>query len=319
MFIQLIERFLMRNNTDLSILLLLFVAALLLPFSAAAAGVATIDLSMAVSLHPRMSLFDFDRMGFFRVEPGLTSEAFEEAVTRLKNSATAAAAIEELQRLQQQLTELDRRKSIQIALFSSTIPAEREAAQKELEKISAEEDRLRGSIADLEHAAACPDLTDPATTRRHLVEIESEILAAVRKVATDGSYTVVLNTAIPVPYGYPVRYQAGEMFGQGIPGINFSLFYAFLAKEHLAHPSDSAPPSRELINWLELTRFPDAVNLLPIRPYPLVLSGGECILARVMKVIYEAHKADPEVFKVVESVIHKIDEMDRPEKKPNGQ
>lgn len=266
-----------------------------------------------------MSLFDFDRMGFFRVEPGLPREAFEEAVAKLKNSAAAATALEELQQLQQQLTELDRRKSVQVALFGSTIPVEREAAQKELEAIAAEEDRLRGLIADNEHAAACPDLTDPATTRSYLAEIEAEILAAVRKVAAEGSFNVVLNTTVPVPYGYPVRYHAGEMFGQGIPGINFSLFYAFLAKEHLAHPSDAAPPSRELINWLELTRFPDAVNLLPIKPYPLVLSGGECILARVMKIVYENHKVDPEVFKVVESVIHKIDEMDRPEKKQNGQ
>jgi len=300
-------------------LILLLVVAMALPFSAAAAGVATIDLSMAVSLHPRMSLFDFDRMGFFKVEPGLPREAFEEAVAKLKNSASAATALEELQQLQQQLTQLDRRKSLQIALFGSTLPAEREAAQKELETIASEEDRLRGLIADGEHAAACPDLTDPATTRSYLAEIEAEILAAVRKAAAEGSFNVVLNTTVPVPYGYPVRYHAGEMFGQGIPGINFSLFYAFLAKEHLAHPSDAAPPSRELINWLELARFPDAINLLPIRPYPLVLSGGECILARVMKIVYENHKVDPEVFKVVESVIHKIDEMDRPEKKQSGQ
>ncbi len=300
-------------------LLLLLVAMISMPLSVYAAGVATIDLSMAVSLHPRMSLFDFDRMGFFKVEPGLSREAFEEAVARLKNSAAATTALEELQQLQQQLSGLDRRKSLQIALFESAVPAEREAAHKELEQIAVEESRLRGLISDSEHAAACPDLTDPATTRRYLAEIEAEVLAAVKKIAAEGRFDVVLNTTVPVPYGYPVRYQAGEMFGQGIPGINFSLFYAFLAKEHLAHPSDSAPPSRELINWLELTRFPDAVNLLPIRPYPLVLSGGECILARVMKIVYEAHKVDPEVFKVVESVIHKIDEMDRPEKKSNGE
>ncbi|HQB82045.1 MAG TPA: hypothetical protein PLR50_01000, partial [Candidatus Rifleibacterium sp.] len=134
----------MRKNNNLPFLILLLVVAMALPFSAAAAGVATIDLSMAVSLHPRMSLFDFDRMGFFKVEPGLPREAFEEAVARLKNSTVAATALEELQQLQQQLTELDRRKSVQVALFGSTIPAEREAAQKELEIIATEEDRLRG-------------------------------------------------------------------------------------------------------------------------------------------------------------------------------
>ncbi|HMM58960.1 MAG TPA: hypothetical protein PKC25_02395, partial [Candidatus Rifleibacterium sp.] len=66
----------MRKNNNLPFLILLLVVAMALPFSAAAAGVATIDLSMAVSLHPRMSLFDFDRMGFFKVEPGLPREAF---------------------------------------------------------------------------------------------------------------------------------------------------------------------------------------------------------------------------------------------------
>lgn len=280
------------------ILMIVFLPAFLM---AAEMRVATIDLCLAASLHPRMALFDFDRMGFYRVEAGLNSEDFERAVLALKNAPAAFEKAEEAQKLEQNLQEIDRQKSLLMAE-----PAGRE---NEITILAREEKTLSDRIADLRYAAACPELTDPATTRSMLDEIEREILATVRMVAASESFDLVLNTSVPVPYGFPVRYQAGEMYGQGVPGINSSLFYSFLAKSNLAHPMDETPPSRELINWLELTHFPEAVNLLPMRPYPLVLSGGESILSRVMRQIYATHRVPPEVFRVVDSVIHKIEDL----------
>ncbi|MDD3148969.1 MAG: OmpH family outer membrane protein [Candidatus Riflebacteria bacterium] len=296
------------------ILAVLFLV-LCLPFAISANEMrfGVIDLTLAVSLHPRMALFDFDRMGFFKVAPGLSQEAFDKAVLDLKNSEPALEKAGLLRANEDKLSELDIQKSHLIAQLSMPQTEEFPVLQQKLQQLEDEIQRISGENSDLRHAAMFPELTEPAETRKILDEIENEVLKTIAGISAEEKFTLVFNSTVPVPYGYPVRYQSGEMYGQGIPGINFSLFYSFLAKNKLAHPFDETPPSRELINWLELTRFPEAVNLLPIRPYPLVLSGGENILSRVMQRIYTAHKIAPEVYKVVDSVIHKIDEPGRTE------
>ena len=87
------------------------------------------------------------------------------------------------------------------------------------------------------------------------------------------------------------------------------LFYSFLAMNNLDNPLDEVPPSRDLINWLELTRYPETVNLLPMKPYPLVLSGGKSILSSVMKKVYNKYNIKPAVYNVVDSVILKIEQL----------
>lgn len=300
----------MKNRTLVTAILFLCVS---LAVSAGEMRVGKIDLTLAVSLHPRMALFDFDRMGFYKVEPGLNQEAFDKAVLELKNSKEAFEKADQLKTMEDKLADLDFKKSQLVAQLSMPQTEEFPQLQKKLQQLADEELKISGEISDLTHAARFPELTEPAITRRMLDEVEKEVLAAVSKVAEEEKFDLVLNSSVPVPYGYPVRYRSGEMYGQGVPGINFSLFYSFLARNHLSHPMDEAPPSRELINWLELTRFPDAVNLLPVKPYPLVLSGGENLLSKVMQRIYSANKIDPSVFKVVDSVIHKIDEPGRTE------
>ena len=72
---------------------------------------------------------------------------------------------------------------------------------------------------------------------------------------------------------------------------------------------DEAPSSRELINWMELTRYPEALNILPMRPYPLVLTGGKSILSDVVKKIYDKYNIDTAIYKVVDSVIIKMEQI----------
>lgn len=297
------------NSHFVFVLLLLSIFATVALFAAETVKIATIDLSMAASLHPRMALFDFDRMGFFKVAPGLSQEAFQEAILALKTSSETIQLSELRLEIEQKLSVIERQRATLLVKLSEPQQSDIASLTVEIDKVAVEEQLLRDQLSDISYAAACPDLTNPATTREILNQIESEILAKVNAIASKDGYVLVLNTTIPVPYGYPVRYQSGETYGQGVPGINFSLFYAFLAKNNLIHPSDETPPSRELINWLELTKFPEAVNLLPMRPYPLVLSGGHSILSEVIQQIYADHQIDPEVFKVVDSVIHKIEQQ----------
>ena len=48
--------------------------------------VATIDMILAISLHPKLALFDFNRIGFYKVELGLGDEEFEESIEKLKKT-----------------------------------------------------------------------------------------------------------------------------------------------------------------------------------------------------------------------------------------
>lgn len=269
--------------------------------------VATIDLSMALCLHPKMSLFDFNRIGFYKVEFGLTEEEFKSKVAKIK--ASAPDRTDELIKIEKQIENLNReRKS-----FSSYYVNADEDKLKKVDELLlesyAKEKELNDKILEINHQTENYDLTSPKETLKIITEIEKEIFEAINQVVEEEKYTLVLNTTIPVAYTYEKNYINSEIYGQGIPGIEFMLFYSFLAKNNLDNPLDETPPSRDVINWLELTRYPKAVNLLPIKPYPLVLTGGKSILSAVVKKIYKKYNVDSSVYNVVDSVIEKIEQL----------
>lgn len=269
--------------------------------------VATIDLSMAFSLHPKMSLFDFNRIGFYKVDFGLTYEEFVRRTEELRFSAPDRS--QELKNIEQELEELYKKRSG----FSQYYVNATKEKMTELERVRKEsqekEAELNNKILDIHHQRENFDITSPEETIKIAAEIEKEIFEAINEVAKEKKYAVVLNTTVPSPYNYKKNYIQGEIYGQGIPGINFMLFYSFLAKNNLDNPTDKTPPSRDLINWLELTRYPGAINILPMRPYPLVLSGGNSILSEVVQKLYNKYKVDSAVYDVVDSVITKIEQL----------
>ncbi len=284
----------------------------LLSFSATswainAGDVAVIDLSMALSLHPKMALFDFNRIGFYKVDFGLSEEDFQLAIQILRNKAPDTS--EERARIQSELKALQKERD-SFADYYVNITEEK---MKKVEELRAsalkKEEELLARLMDLEYIGQNNDITTPSETLKIAAQIEAEIMEAVNQVASEQHFSLVLNSTVPTPYGYPKQYITGEIYGQGIPGINFMLFYSFLAKNNLAHPMDEAPSSRELINWMELTRYPEALNILPMRPYPLVLTGGKSILSDVVKKIYDRYNIDTAIYKVVDSVIIKMEQI----------
>ena len=269
--------------------------------------VATIDLSMALCLHPKMSLFDFNRIGFYKVEFGLTEEEFYAKTETLRASAPDRS--DELNKIQKELDDVYKERDS----FSDYYVNADEEKLKKLEKLReasfAKEKELNDKILDINHQTANFDLTSPKETLVIIEEIEKDIFEAINQVAEEEKFTLVLNSTVAVPYTYNKNYINSEIYGQGIPGINFTLFYSFLAMNNLDSPIDEVPPSRDLINWLELTRYPKTVNLLPMKPYPLVLSGGKSILSSVMKKVYNKYNIKPAVYNVVDSVIIKIEQL----------
>ena len=51
--------------------------------------IAVVDMNLLVSMHPSMSLFDFDRMGFYKLPLGLTTEKWEEELKKQKRISSA--------------------------------------------------------------------------------------------------------------------------------------------------------------------------------------------------------------------------------------
>lgn len=292
-------------KTILFLLIMLFISQSLWAINAD--KVATIDLSMALCLHPKMSLFDFNRIGFYKVDFGLTEEEFQTKIAELRASAPDRTL--ELQNIENELNNVYEERN-KLSDFYVNMDEEK---QKKLEQLMtdslAKEKELSDKILDINHQTENYDLTSPKETLAIIEDIEKDIFEAINQVAEEEKFSVVLNTTIAVPYTYTKNYINSEIYGQGIPGINFMLFYSFLAMNNLDNPLDEVPPSRDLINWLELTRYPKTVNLLPMKPYPLVLAGGKSILSSVMKKVYNKYNIKPAVYNVVDSVIIKIEQL----------
>jgi Skp family chaperone for outer membrane proteins len=272
-----------------------------------ASEVATIDLSMALCLHPKMSLFDFNRIGFYKVEFGLTEEEFNAKTEVLRASAPDRS--DELNKIQKELDDVYNERSSFSDYYVNADEKKLKTLDQLMQNSLLKEKELNEKILDINHQTENFDLTSPKETLAIIEEIEKDIFEAINQVAEEENYSVVLNTTIPVPYTFEKNYINSEIYGQGIPGINFMLFYSFLSMNNLDSPIDEVPPSRDLINWLELTRYPKTVNLLPMKPYPLVLSGGKSILSSVMKKVYNKYNIKPAVYNVVDSVIIKIEQL----------
>lgn len=269
--------------------------------------VATIDLSMALSLHPKMSLFDFNRIGFYKVEFGLTEQEFKSKIAAIR--ASAPDRTDELNNLEKQIEEIHKERE-KLSSYYVGANDEKLIKAEELMKASIDKEKeINDKILEINHQTENYDLTSPKETLAIISEIEKDIFDAIDQVAKENNFSVVLNSTIPIAYSYEKNYINGEIYGQGIPGINFMLFYSFLAKNNLDNPLDDIPPSRDLINWLELTRYPKAINILPMKPYPLVLTGGKSILSLVVKKIYDKYEVDPAVYNVVDSIIIKIEQL----------
>ena len=276
-------------------------------FALNASDVATIDLTLALCLHPKMSLFDFERIGFYKVELGLSEEEFNAKVEELRSSAPDRT--EELKALEKELDAVYEERETFTEYYVNTNEEKLKKLQQIRNASKAKEKELKEKIQEIEYQAENYDLTTPKETLVIIEQIEKDIFEAINQVAEEEKFSLVLNTTVPNPYSYKKKYLYGEIYGQGIPGINFMLLYSFLAMNNLDTPFDDFPPSRDLINWLELTRSPKAVNLLPMRPYPLVLSGGRSILSSVVKKIYNKYNIKPAVYSVVDSILTKIEEL----------
>lgn len=265
-----------------------------------------VDLALVVSLHPQMSLFDFDRMGFFKVPPGLSQDEFNQKITALKKKPLSDNLDLKKNEYRKKISLLENEiRDLHKRIYNATLKQGKQI-EAELKRVSAEMVELRNLLYDIQYQYHCPDLTGPSDTRKILAKIESEVLCEVKKCAKENGFDLILNNSVTSPVNYPLNYASGEMYGHGVPGIDYSLFYSFLANKSNILPTDEFPEMNNLINWLELTHYPKALNLLPIQPYPLVLAGGQDVSKKIVNRIYRKHHIDGKVLDSVLSVIDLI-------------
>ncbi|NLM17545.1 MAG: hypothetical protein GX221_07495 [Candidatus Riflebacteria bacterium] len=290
----------MKKTISLLALFLLFTlsASSGVGFASSGAKVAKIDLTLIFALHPKMASFNFWAMGFHKYPLGLSSDerkAYDEKLRREYNPAaeekTLRLAQEKRTKAYERMSEIrDKENTMYLAEMS-----------KEGAKAYNEASDLLGvAVAmrdEAEYIMRFPYLTTPAETRKTLQEIEKEVFDIIKEVAEKGLYDVVLNQSVPVDFAYPDSYAFGAKYANGPTQVDQSLYYAFMSvREDEVSQNDK---KREIGDWLKNTNAPDFQNALPLRPWPLVLDGGDDILLQVVAELYDRYKIDNRVKKIL--------------------
>jgi hypothetical protein len=151
-----------------------------------------------------------------------------------------------------------------------------------------------------------PEYTSPSETREILKEIEQDLLQAIKEVSKEQEFDVVLNTSVPISFGYPVNYHSNSRHITGPTGIDQTLIYAFLAEKRVDYKSitDTEDYIRK---WISITGRPEAIERIPLQPHPLVLKGGESILTLVLAKLYDKYQVEEEVFEQLKKILQKLD------------
>ena len=265
-----------------------------LSYALTANDVATIDMILAISLHPKMALFDFNRIGFYKVKLGLDDEEFEESIENLKK--TPMNYKNDIEKLETALKILKKdRYDFEMTNSNSMLSNN---YLKTINDYDLKEKELKNKINDLNWQMDNSDLTSRIETEKIIKEIKNEILEVVKEVVCEEKYLLVINSSLLINNKLNSKIEFFQ--SQGMPGINYSLFSSFYFNEF---------SEKKVLNskWKELT-YSDKDNIdLTMTNYPLVLSGGNNILNEVLKRIYKKYNIDETVVDTITSVTERIE------------
>jgi len=259
-----------------------------------------VNLGLAVSLHPRMSLFNFQHLGFYRVPLGLSPTEFDAAVAKGIASSPPSSPAPRIDDLNSKLSEIAEKKQL---LFQKLTASEsgNAAIRQQLSDLARQTREFCDERSELEFAMAHPELTAPDETRKVLAEIEREVMGILNEIAKGKKYDLVLNSTIPVPFGFPLTYHSGNTFGKGVSGVDQQLFYALFAGQD--DPMNPQTPDERFSRWIQLTNHPDVQAFLPIKPWPLVIRGGEDFTKDVVEKLYARNRIPAEIMAAVSSAV----------------
>lgn len=270
-------------------------------FAINASDVATIDMQLVFNMHPKMALFDFNRIGFYKVKYSFNYNDFKKETERLKANSKDNTA--EIKKLEDELEKV----AVETSDFQMKYINEmNEIYSKKLEECNYKQNQLQQKIEDLKWESANGDLTSRNETKAIKAEILKEIYAAVDEIVKEKKYTLVLNTAVFAPYRFD--YDSFCVRGyHGIPAINLNLFLAFDYADRMIKSDSYNDNSVVGKRWLALTGLKD--EKLPLANHPMVLAGGNSITKDVLTLIYKKHKVDSGFLKILCSVVDRIETL----------
>ena len=267
-------------------------------------NVATIDLSLALMLHPKMALFALNNLGFERYELGLSEKEIEDYNDSLKNSHKRNPELDSYK------NELNKLYSKKVELYSHL---DNTTSFEEISDFNKEfpqrEKELQTKIIDAEYLDSYPNLREPQDNIKIIEDIYNDIDIAIKEVLKEKNIELVLNSALPIKPGYSLKYPVSWIKGLGHAGINYIVFYSFYNDNHL-----TGPYSQQINDCFHRRRFAlidyslnNPKYILPLYPYPTVVSGGTNILADVTIKIYKKYNVDSSAYPVFDSIIAKIE------------
>ena len=267
--------------------------------------IAKINLGLLTALHPKMALFDFGALGFYKYGFGLSEDEREaEKNNPDKNSNVRKKAEEEFEILQKEFAEINIKIANEVnKLLEKTGKTNEESdLLKELRNKRIEYEFL---MEDAQYSMKYPYLTSPKETKEILKNIEKECNEAIKEAVKDKNYDVVLNSSNTVPFGYPISYRTESSFYIGPSGIDEKIYYAILSnpREKL---EDNEIAQDYLRMWILNMEDAHVQKYLPLSPRPLVLQGGKDILSDVIKILYKKYNIDESFYEDVEKAIIKF-------------
>lgn len=268
--------------------------------------VACINMSLVTALHPKMSLFHFQAMGFLKLPLGLSYSEYRKQEAKLKENKKAMVIHEKIsvnrkniRDIREQRYQILKKEKAQYPDQMSTLPKE------SYQKLNKEYIKLLTCSEELEYELRFPQLTAPTETRKILQQIEKDVIEAIELVAKEKSYDIILNKSVNPHAGYPENYKSGAKYAVGLVGIEQTLYYGFLSEKS---PNEKNKPLRNnlLKRWISMTSVPEVQDYIPLKPWPLVIKGGDSILTDVLKKLYTNSGISKET---IDSLLMVLNEM----------
>lgn len=253
------------------------------PLFAQTIAVGKVDLLAVMSFHPRMALFDPAIGAFYRLEvqdlfrPDLEARLTalsKGASSAIQGTASSAASVVdpafngELQAIEQRRRELLR------ILDTSQDTGKQAQAERELGQLAQKMAAAERVSAEQSFRQHHPQFTSSAETATIFREIEQEILSSIDQLSRERGFTVVFNQSTLPPASVPSLIEVAPVNPAAASRVATSLYFAFLGAQ--------TPAAETLENWTAASRHPQMLAKAPLRPYPLVLSGGQDLTIEVL-------------------------------------
>lgn len=244
-------------------------------------SIGKVDLLAVLSFHPRMAFYDPALGAFYRLE---ISDLFRPDLELRLKAISGGPALASQSKIDPsrdpELQAIERRRGEVLRIIdTSQDPIQQAQAERELGTLAQKMAAAERSAAETSFRQNHPQVTSPVETTRIFREIEQEVLATIDQLARERNLAVVLNQSTLAPASVSSLVEVAPVPPVAASRVATSLYFAFL--------SATTPGTEKLELWTETVRHPQMLAKVPLRPFPLVLSGGQDltvdVLERVLK------------------------------------